>query len=403
MSPSGAVISFLTDTLERQGGKKGSTQEILDSSESITQDQGNKTYTFPMTIYFPGEDYDLAADPLIKAFEEKYTQDFPGILQHPRWGDINVFPLTWSQKEELVKGSQISYIEVTFVQSFPKKYPATDQASIDSALSNIDNMSSSAQLIADASAAAANIAGKIESAVGIISGALEAVTAGIEAIEDTMNAIQSGIDGMIDDIAGNAFLLVSAAQRLMRAPARIKDSTLDKIDVYTQMTKDLCDTFFDPNETSPVNKRNNAIMLESIGGYAAAVTAEAAVFTDYSIRTQSISAIESINDSLDYYNSKIALARTDGNVSDEFSGDHNFYSLLMDTIARINESLLNKTFSLKAEKKFILKQNSDSITLCYENYGKVDNDTIIFFQNTNKLIENEFIEIPAGREIVVYI
>jgi len=396
ISPSLQVSYFLTNTLERSSGKKTSTQEIIDSDESITQDNGNKAYTFKFDVYFTGEDYDKLVDEFVKLLEERHTLQSPGILQHPRWGDINVFPTDWSQKEELINGSQIGRVDVTFVQVFPPAYPVSDGADVLDGMDGLESIEPS--LLTDLASAASNIAGKIENAVGIITTALETITAGIEAVEDTMNAISSGIDGLIDDIGGNIFLIVAATQRLIRTPSRIIDSTLDKINVYKQMTEDLCDSFFDPNETSTVNKENNAKLLESIGGFALAAMTEAVVFTDFSIRSQATSAIEAINETLQIYNDAMALSSGSG-----YSGDHNFYSLLMDLITGVNAFTLNNAFDLKAEKKFVLKNNSDAITLCYENYGTVSTEQMEFFINTNKLIENEFLEIPAGREIVVYL
>ncbi len=120
IAPDSTEFFFLIDSLERSGGKKGATQEILDSGESISQDQGNQTETFTAPIYFPGPDYDLDADPFYAALGQQYSQSNPGILKHPRWGDINVFPFPWSQSEELIDGSQISRIAVTFREVFPQ-------------------------------------------------------------------------------------------------------------------------------------------------------------------------------------------------------------------------------------------------------------------------------------------
>jgi hypothetical protein len=396
ISPSLQASYFITNTLERSGGKKASTQEILDSDESITQDQGNKAYVFKFDAYFTGEDYDKAVDSFVKLLEERHTLLEPGILQHPRWGDINVFPTDWSQKEELINGAQIGHVDVTFVEVFPPAYPVSDGADVLDGMDGLETIEPS--FATELASAVTNIAGKIENAVGIITTALETVTAGIEAVEDTMTAIQSTIDGLIDDVGGNIFLIISATQRLIRTPSRIIDSSMDKINVYKDMITDLCDTFFDPNETDPVNIKNNAIMLEFIGGFALATLTEAVVFTDYSIRSQATSAIEAINDSLQTYNDTMALSSGSG-----YSGDHNFYSILMDLISGVNSFTLNNAFDLKAEKKFVLKNNSDAITLCYENYGTVSTEQMEFFINTNKLIENEFLEISVGREITVYL
>ena len=407
IAPDGVEFFFLIDSLERSGGKKGATQEILDSGESISQDQGNQTETFTAPIYFPGPDYDLDADPFYKALGQQYSQSNPGILKHPRWGDINVFPFTWSQSEQLIDGSQISRIAVTFREVFPQIFPTTDDRSLDAALLNLDETEVVSEELSkginvDTVQAQTNIGGKIQDAVGIITDSIRDITKLAADVQDQFDAIQSTINTLLDDVGGSIVEIIATTQRLIRTPGRIITQTQDKINGYKSMVADLCGSFNDESETSPVNKRNNVLMMQLIGGFAVGATAEAAAFTDFSIRSEAIDAIESINESADVFDDLFTQARTSGNVSEEFSGDYNFFNLILDTQKRINEILLNRAFDLKAEKRFILKNNSDAVSLVYEHYKTVDSDVMEFFILTNRLINDEFIEIPAGREIVVY-
>ncbi len=407
IAPDSVEFFFLIDSLERSGGKKGATQEILDSGESISQDQGNQTETFTAPIYFPGPDYDLDADPFYKALGQQYSQDTPGILKHPRWGDINVFPFTWSQSEELIDGSQISRIAVTFREVFPQIFPTTDDRSLDAALSDLDETEVVSEELSkginvDSVQSQLNIAGKIRDAVGIITDSIKDITDLAADVQDQFNAIQATLFSLIDDVGGSIVQMIATTQRLIRTPGRIITQTQNKINGYKGMVSDLCRSFNDESETSPINRRNNVLMMQLIGGFAVGATAEAAAFTDFSIRSESIDAIESINEAADVFDDLFTQARTSGNVGEEFSGDYNFFNLILDAQKRINEILLNRAFDLKAEKRFILKNNSDAVTLTYEHYKTVDSDVMEFFILTNRLIGDEFIEIPAGREIVVY-
>jgi hypothetical protein len=402
ISPSGIESEFQIDTLKKKGGKKLSTQEIIDSDESVTQDQGNKTQSFPMSIYFIGSDFDNLLNDFEVGLKERYTTDTPGILKHPMWGDINVFPVSWDLTIELVKGVGVGRIEVEFVEVFPRKYPESTLNNSDLASADLDDMSfidSAAQMITDTAAAASNIAGKIQAVVGVISSAVEF----LESVEDTMTEIQNGITSMIDDVAGNISQLLFATQRLMRAPSRFRDSTLNKINTYKEMCGDIISSIKDDKETDPTNLKNNAILMQTFAGYAVGVMAESALYTDFSVRTDSIAVIDSLNEALENYNTALADSRTDSDISKEYSGDHNFLLLLLDCIARTNDILLNKSFDLKAEKRFKLKSNSDIITLCYDNYGKIDNETIEYFISTNDIKNDEFLELPAGREVVFYV
>jgi prophage DNA circulation protein len=419
IAPTGDEILFQVNTLERSGGKKGATQEILDSGQSISQDQGNQVTVYNVNAYFTGENYDLFTDLFWDALSLRYTQENPGVLLHPRWGDINVFPFTWSQREELIDGIGVGRINVTFRRVFPLAYPTTEKQSLDDALANIDALEEitlelSGNMFLDALEDIDNFLDTMSEAVGFISESMTAIADGIQAVTDLIENIQSGINGLIEDFSGNAFQIIAATQRLIRAPGRLIDQTTSTIDGYNNMITGLLDSFNDPSETATTNRVNNAIMMELVGGYAVAAMAEASGSAELTNRAQSIKVIESVEESADLFTTKFEEARQPGTapgggpadppilIQNEYSGDHNFFSLAQDTVRRINAILLNQAFDLKAEKKFILKTNSDIMTLCYDIYKAVDNETMKFFIESNRFVGDEYEEIPAGREIVSY-
>ena len=402
VSPSGIEIEFLTNTLNRKSGKKVSTQEIIDSDESVSQDQGNKTDIFPINMYFVDDDFDLTIRDFESLLKERYTLSTPGILKHPLWGDINVFPTSWETSIELIDGVGVGRMDVEFVQVFKTKYPESTLNNVDNVGSDLDDMSfidSAAQLAVSAASAASNVAGKISAVVGVVISAVDFV----ESVADEITAIQDSISNLIDNVAGNIISLLFTVQRLMRAPDSFIDSTMNKINVYKGMCDDIIATIKDEKETDPVNLRNNAVLMQTFAGFAVGCLAEASLYTTYSIRSDAISAIQTIETALENYNIAMSDIRTDGNAEKEYSGDHNFYSLLFGVIARTRDILLNQSFQLKSEKKFKLTENSDIITLCYQYYGAVDSDTILFFVTTNKICCDEFIELAAGREVVFYV
>jgi hypothetical protein len=400
VDPEGTEHFFNVNSLERSTGKKGSTQEILDSDESISQDQGIKAWKFPVDAYFTGQDYDIPTDAFVTALSLGYSQDNPGTLKHPRWGNINVFPIDISQKEELVNGVLIGRVTVTFVEVFPKVYPTTDLSTLSDGLKNLDEMEEQSEEISegmDQSTAQAqnNTNEKLSKATGTIS---KAINDG----SDKFNTIQKSINDQID-VLGDVVDIIAGIQRLIRTPARVKDQTLNKVNGYLDMIETLCDGFNDKNETIPTNQKNNVTMMELVGGMGVGALAEAAAYTDFTIRSEAIAAIEKIDEGFSIFDTAFNEARTTGNVQDEYSGDHNFWSLLINALRNIKQLLLESAFSLKAEKKITLTNNSDIISLCYQYYGKVDDDTIEFFILTNRIINDEYIEIPIGREVVVYV
>ena len=363
---------FNVDSLERSTTKKGSTQEVLDSNESITQDQGNSVWTFTIDAYFTGQDYDIATDAFVKGLSLKYSQDTPGLLKHPRWGNINVFPMSISQKEELIKGIFVGRVTVPFVEVFPKIYPTSDGQSLIDALLNLDDMEEKSQEIAggintDQAQEQTNVLQKLNKSRGTI-------TKFVSDGSDTFNSIGQSISNTVD-VLGDAVDIIASVQRLIRTPARIKEQTLTRINGYLSMIDQLCTDFYDKNETRTSNQKNNTIMMELVAGLGVGALCEQASFTDYQTRSEAITAIEKINEGFSTFDTAFNNVRTTGLVSDDYSGDHNFWSLLLDTIKKINQLLLETAFDLKTEKKIVLTNNSDIISLCYEYYEAVDNET----------------------------
>ena len=404
ISPGDIELDFKFDTLVRSGAKKASVTEILDSDESVAQDQGNVSDTFPMDIYFTGDEYDADADAFYVALSERYSQDKPGILIHPRWGDIPVMPISWQQSEAFVSGAKAGRFTVTFRRVFPTSFPLTDILTESNALSNIDDMK---ELTAGITGAmdlkqTASVIGKLRGALGIVSNSLRAIAAGPEGLIATFDAIQSTIDGLIDDIGNTIATVIIGIQTLMLLPGKIISETQDSINGYVDMIDSLVNSFSDENVISDTEAINNVIMLELIAGMGSAALAQTAVFTNYFSRKDGSDAIDKIADGYNKVILGIENGKRQGLITDTYIGDHNYLSKLQDTITNINSILLNKSFDLKAEKKLILSVESDPISLCNKFYNDISNEKINFFITTNKITNDEFIEIPAGREVVFY-
>ena len=140
-SPSGIISNFKVDILSRIGGKKASNHEILNKDEAIPQDQGNRSTAYPLEIYFTGENGDQEADVFYASLRERYSAAAPGILRHPRWGDLNVMPFEFQQVEQFVTGAGIFRVPVEFreipISTFPTAI-GVDQAEISANITELE-------------------------------------------------------------------------------------------------------------------------------------------------------------------------------------------------------------------------------------------------------------------------
>jgi phage-related protein len=222
---------------------------------------------------------------------------------------------------------------------------------------------------------------------------------GIEAVEDTINSIQSDFDSIVDDIANSIYQSIAGVQRIMRAPGRIYDDTLSKINGYYDMVSELCSSINkDIFATDQTQRLNNAKLLQSMAGFGVAALSEAATYTTFRTRSQSIEAVATVEAAYTLY-----VESMDAGKTDSFSGDHNFFNSLYEVVTKTRGIIIESAFDLKAEKTTVLKTASDIITECYAAYGNIQAETVDFFISTNRIIGDEFIEIPAGRSITVYV
>lgn len=412
VSPSGVEISAKVDVLTRIGGKKVSNHEILNRNESIPQDQGNKARRYPLDFYFTGDSGDQEADEFFEALHEPYTVKKPGTLRHPTWGDIPVMPFSDPQQtHNLVNGGGIFRVAIEFITVPQNDFPTPEGIDQSEIVSDIDNLE---ETLAEANAGIdiedagrfAEFRSTVNNLVGIISNSLESVASGVSNIEDQFRQIQDDIDNVLQ-IGGDAVEILSQVNNLIRLPGQILDSTLNKVQSYASMSEGIFNSFvgfFNPN-ADRISQINEALTAQNTYGMASAALAEASLFTDFETRDQAADVLDAINLTDDNYKngvSGIAQILTDG-VAGSFNPDHNAGLGLSLLIGKTNSILLDRSFSLKARRDYVLPYPTDPITETWNNYESVSNEDIDFFIRTNNLNDVEMIEIPAGRYLVVYV
>jgi hypothetical protein len=408
IAPSGNSIKFNVDTLIREGGKKGGVQEILDSDQTVGQDQGNITYTFPITAYFTGQNYDQEIDTFVRYLEERYTRAFPGTLVHPRWGNKDVFPFSWTQREELIDKIQYGILEISFREISIPLFPLAIFELLDrineillainratSVLASLTDLSTSTLISA--------FVDRIRTAQSLVSGAVANIGRAQEGITDSINNINDAIDTAIDGLPATVSDVLTGTQELIRLATTAPSANTDKTAAYALLTEELFEIFVDPTVVDTREEINNAILLETVSGFSVASTCEAGANTDFTIAKDAITVVDVISNLFENYKLRLEETKVDGNVTNEYSGDHNLTSLYFDIVTNSNAYILNNAFELKTERKFVFNFKTDIITICKDQYNSVTEEILEFFILTNKIIDDEFIEIPAGREVVVYV
>ncbi len=408
-SPGGIVSNFKMDIATRIGGKKASIHEILNKDEAIPQDQGNRSQAFPIEAYFTDGDGDIEADAFYNSLRERYTASNPGILKHPRWGDINVMPFEFQQVETLVTGAGVFRVPVEFREIPPQLFPSPESIDQSDIVADITDLESTIEganssINVDKAGDYASFGAKVTEAVNVIGSSLSGIVSRSEDIQDRFNTIQADIDTALN-LGTDAVIIMSQVLQLIRTPSQVFDATLAKIQGFGTMMEGIAQGFVNEFTENPNNteKLNSARMAESLLFFGASVTAEAGLFTDYSTRDAAGDALDIINTAFDDTEQRMSeiYQLLDGDITTSFEPNHNTGLDTSLLIGKTNAILIDRSFDLKAKQITILSGPSDPITLTWQFYK--DMAQLEFFIETNNIQDTEFIEIPAGREIIAYV
>lgn len=410
VSPSGRESNFKLDTLSRVGGKKASMHEILNSDEGIPQDQGNRAEEYSIEAYFTGSDGDTEADAFYDSLREKYSTDTPGILRHPSWGDIPVMPFEWQQSHNLITEGGVFRVPVTFRKIPTSNFPVPGQVDASEVIADIavleETVEAANESIDDTDEGLyATLRANIQKTVNSIKDALSPIAETVDSINDTFREIESDISYALsigDDILG----VLNQVNNLLETPTQILYDTLIKVDSYVAMGEILWDSFNNilNSEANAKDLLNNILSFQSTFALVTARAAESAFFTDFQTRDEAAKALDGINQLSDLFQSLMAVgvAQSDDGIENSFLPDHDVWLNLTLIVGKANAILIDRSFDLKAKRTIVLSSQSDPLTLTWEYYESTDTEDIEFFINTNKLHDYEMVEIPAGREIVVY-
>lgn len=405
VSPSGIEFNMLFDDLSRGGGKKASVNEILDSDDSVTQDQGNIATRYPVTIYFAEPDYDEVADDFFEALSERYSLENPGIFYNPRWGSIQVFPLSWEQKEQFVNGAGRAVFTVDFVRIYPYSIfqrELKSQENIVNKQNELLILTQLAELSLALASVRASVSDVLDNTLGRVSEVIKDLLTLQTDLIDTVSSIQDTALSLLDDIANNSILVMGNVQLILQQPAKIIDTTMNKINSYSDMVDSLIEDYKGQSSIIPETRKNTAIIAQHLIGFACISQAISALYTEYETRENAINAIEKISYSYEAFLELMDYLKVTGNSEVSFSGNHDFLSIVETIEKDIIFYLLEKSFSLSGLRKITLNKDDNIVSLCYRYYKNVNSETIEKFIVANNIVMNEFILIPAGRQLVFY-
>ena len=381
--------------------------------------------TFPLRLFFSGDDHDLEAEEFIKIL----TTDSYGILELALFGRIENVALIGSIKrtESLINEANQTVLELTFVQSAKFQFPQAIFSVNEQITENIQTIETS-----QAEAFAANVQIKTPSEkislknsvlnqLNKVKKQLRGLATRAADVQRQFDQISADIENNLNALIGNPLALAAQIFKLIQAPATSAGQVKNQIFGYTSFLNQLTDNFQKKYKNITGNsQRNEFFSTENFssaainGLFLASQSAadlsaqnagrsildfyqsqpETAVFLTKNNILIVINQLNEIFDSLTAWQeeSRIDLDRPDST---------DVYATQRQTLALLSDYLIKIAFVSKQEIEYRLPAAAHFIPLCAELYGIVD-PAFDFFIESCELTGQELFEIPTGRLIKYY-
>jgi prophage DNA circulation protein len=385
------------DDVERSGGKKAAVHEFPQQNTASVQDLGNASEKIPMAAYFTGADYDTEADAFWNALSEKGA----GSLQHPRWGNLRVLPLSWSQTEKWVDGLGRADFRIDFIRvQEASVFPITSVSAAESVGAKITGSISQSQ--AEAAALfdpenAADIVAIKEDTKSFLDKYNESfakVTAVSEEIQAEANRIVRDITSNIDAYIEAPLQLFNSLSNLAALPAKVVTNVVNKIDAYKAQIE--AAFLRVPESYSQAINTVQALFYTFAGASNATTSGE--------VRTRNEAAAAA--DTLGEITARVAqIVESCESAVPEFRASPETLAALTDAAATARAALIESAFTLRSERRVTLATDRTPLDLLAEFYGDGIEDidaALDEFITTNQLSGDAIVLIPAGQEVVYY-
>lgn len=427
-SPNGTRTVFSYEDVSRVAEKKTSAFNFPDADGTLVQDLGHKGRRYPLRVIFYGDDHDLQAD----AFEGTLLERGAGVLEHPRYGQVDVVPFgEITQRDDLKTGANQTIIEVVFWATIGTAYPTGQTDGAAQALLAVDEYTSAA---AEEFEETLRINSQFEQVTfrdqwsGFLDNVTSALSEVAEAQEDVQrqfNDIKDSINRGIDVLVGEPLTLAFQTLALIKAPASAGAQIERRLDGYGNLADSIVNggssrigtgsagtaqTIQPTNDSRAYNELASRVIFAQgavAGSVVAAVVAAQTGETEggFSTQPQAILAAERLLDRFaqvaDWADQNYRELDGTGIEKRPAVDTGAGYQQIQKAVALAAGYLVQLAFNLRQERRITLDRARSLFDFVGEYYGDIDAN-LDFFINTNNLTGSEILELPKGRTVVVY-
>jgi len=386
--------------------KKGTVFEFPDSKETYVQESGHTHRRFPLRCIFHGPDCNAFADVFIQELEKSGI----GLLEHPMYGRYSVIPFGQITRLDNIKSAANQvFVDVTFFQTIGIIFQGDRRSPTSSINSKMPSFNTAiAEDFADEmdknpitkKVEAKSFFGTLKEDV---SNNLDIVAGATNSVKRQFDAVNRSIDNNFDLFLGDPLTLADQLVTLIQAPARSVALIGEKLTTYTNMARRIT-----RDAEDSVNLYANLLGFRTADLSASSQLSGmvlSSINSTFDTRTKAVEAAETLlnqfDDLTDWRDDNFKnLLGTSTAGSEIDTGDS--YQILQDLVAEAAGFLIQLSFELVSERRIILTCERSLHDVVAEYYGTTD-DKFDFFINTNNLSGTEIINIPAGKEIVIFV
>jgi len=403
-SPSGVRVALrYSQAVEKSVSHKLDGYTYNGIKGTLLQDLGVAGGVYPLVCYVAGNDYDIEAAKLDAALEETGV----GTLEHPVYGRKRVVVSTVKRQDDPINGGGIGAFSIEFRET------------IEFTPRGVENPATvSEELLSDANAAGAidfsNVALSVindvitfkEDVLSTLNTVSNALTDIIAASSDAIvvfNNIKRDIQSNIDTIINFPENLAAQYQIMIQLTTTSGANTTDALVALSALSADTSNFTITAGSTAEINR---SILAELIVG--ATINSASILIQNetYPTKPATFDAIATLDTFL--LGSTQALdekqAGFEGNIFEkQYFSTIDAFKAIAALATNVKADLQLRAFDAKLERSLVTARSYSILELASALYGNLDDETIDFLVDTNVLIDDELLVVPAERHIVYYV
>lgn len=374
---------------------------------SVVQDLDVGGTRYPLTVFFEGPDHDTTANEFFKSCSE----NGPWNIVHPVRGRLRLQLIFVTESISPVESGNITEFTTEWIEPLDEfSVPSLPElSSTITAQVNQLNTTASEQfvsnLIQDKFKQIERITSAVTSVVGSVTKILSPIYQSSAAINSRVVSIIRGIQDLISDPIIDAAGLAGQIQNLIQIPLLASEDIPERLTAYGSL---LAEALAVAPGSSANKEINTAAVQELSATSVLAAIARTSASGDLRTRQEAIGAAENMSDSFTVMTDTLDDSQEIFNENDidlQYFSQSESFSDSSVISAQTIAYLLEKSFSLAIEKRFILKVPRAPIEIAITEYGTLgDNDeNFDLFLDSNKLQSSDILLLNSGREVVVYV